>query len=38
MIKTANEAEVERLRLAFEEVDINGTGLIKATQLRDVLV
>ena len=33
LVKTASEAEVQQLRAAFQQIDVDGTGLIKASEL-----
>jgi Ca2+-binding EF-hand superfamily protein len=38
LIKTASEEEVQQLRAAFQQIDIDGTGLIKANELQEVLL
>ena len=38
LIKTASEEEVQQLRAAFQQIDIDGTGLIKANELQEILL
>ena len=38
LVKTATETEVKALRAAFQQIDTDGTGLIKAAELRDILL
>jgi len=38
LVKTATEEEVKDLRSQFQAIDTDGTGLIKASELYDVLV
>ena len=38
LVKTANEDEVRDLRAQFQAIDTDGTGMIKAQELHDVLM
>lgn len=38
LVKTADEKEVGELRAAFQAIDKDGTGLIRAQELHDILV
>lgn len=38
LVKTASESEVQELRAQFQAMDEDGTGLIKAQELHDVLM
>ena len=38
LVKTASETEVRDLRQAFQAIDIDGTGLIKAEELQKILL
>ena len=37
LVKTAGETEVHELRMAFQQIDTDGTGLIKAEELQAIL-
>ena len=38
LVKTASEQEVQELRAAFQAIDTDGTGMIKAQELHDILM
>lgn len=38
LVKTANEKEVQELRAAFQAIDTDGTGFIRAQELNDILI
>ena len=38
LVKTASEEEVAELKHAFQQIDEDGTGLIKASELQDILL
>lgn len=38
LVKTASEKEVQDLRAQFQAIDKDGTGMILATELHDVLM
>lgn len=38
LVKTASEDDVKDLKLQFQAIDTDGTGLIKASELQDILV
>ena len=38
LVKTATEEEVQDLRAQFQAIDTDGTGMIKAQELHDILV
>ena len=38
LMKTATEKEVELLREMFMKIDTDGTGLIHASELRDIIL
>jgi len=38
LVKTASESEVKQLRETFEQIDVDGTGMIKASELQNVLM
>ena len=38
LVKTANEDEVRDLRAQFQAIDTDGTGMIKAQELHDILM
>ena len=37
LVKMANEDEVKELRAQFQAIDEDGTGMIKASELADIL-
>ena len=37
LVKTATEDEVAELRAQFQAIDLDGTGMIKASELNSVL-
>ena len=38
LVKTATEEEVQDLRAQFQAIDTDGTGMIKASELHDILM
>jgi len=38
LVKTASEEEVKELRAQFQAIDTDGTGMIKAQELHDILM
>jgi len=38
LVKTASEDEVQELRAQFQAIDTDGTGMIKAHELHDILM
>lgn len=38
LVKTASEDDVKDLKIQFQAIDTDGTGLIKASELQDILV
>ena len=38
LVKTASEKEVQDLRAQFQAIDKDGTGMIKASELQEILV
>lgn len=38
LVKTATEEEVKDLRAQFQAIDTDGTGMIKASELHDILM
>ena len=37
LVKTATEEEVAELRTMFQAIDVDGTGMIKASELQDAM-
>jgi Ca2+-binding EF-hand superfamily protein len=37
LVKTATEEEVADLRTMFQAIDVDGTGMIKASELQDAM-
>ena len=38
IVKTASEDDVRELKSAFQQIDTDGTGMIKAEELRNILM
>ena len=38
IVKTANDDDVRELKIQFQAIDTDGTGMIKASELKDILV
>ena len=38
IVKTANEDDVRELKAAFQAIDTDGTGMIKAEELQNILI